>query len=325
MKLKCLLICLIFTFLSCNKITGPGEKSGWYLQYDNQDEITFYGIHFVNENIGWIVGCDGTIKKSDNGGDSWILQQSRVTSDLWDISFINDQVGWVCGSKNTILKTNNGGGSWTTLLSDSTSDKIFVTLQFYDENIGWMSSNQGEILRSVDGGSSWEIVKDDNLGGAQLAVLDSNSAYCLSGKLYYTSDAGKTWESYSIPKPKNYFISDFYFTDKNHGFATLGNGSGGEIITEFPILSTTDGGSNWELSYYLKDGGGFSCVYFVDQNNGWIGGVENIYKTKDAGNSWTLDFTLEDDFLNSKDMCFINKNVGWVINYNGQIYKYENE
>jgi photosystem II stability/assembly factor-like uncharacterized protein len=324
MKLKCLLIYLIFTFLYCSKITEPDEKSGWYLQYDNQDEITFYGIHFVNENIGWIIGCDGAIKKSDNGGDSWILLQSRVTSDLWDISFINDQVGWVCGSNNTILKTNNGGESWNTLLSDSTSDKIFVALQFYDENIGWMSSNQGEILRSVDGGSSWEIVKDDNLGGAQLAVLDSNSAYCLSGQLYYTSDGGKTWESYSIPTPKNYFISNFYFTDQNRGFVTLSNGSGGAIITEFPILSTIDGGSNWELSDYLKDSG-FSCVYFVDQNNGWIGGIENIYKTKDAGNSWTLDFTPEDDFLYLKDICFINKNVGWVINYNGQIYKYENE
>jgi len=309
MKLKWLLIILIFTFIYCNKITEPTDESGWYLQYDNQDDITYCGIQFANENIGWIVGYDGTIRKTDNGGDSWILLQSGVTSDLWDISFINEQVGWVCGSNNTIIKTNDGGESWTALLPVGTSDRIFVTLQFFDENTGWMSSNQGEILRSVDGGSSWEIVKDDNLGGAQLAVLDANTAYCLSGQLYYTSDGGKKWESDSIPKPRNYAISNFYFTDQNHGFVTLSNGSGGAIITEFPILSTIDGGNNWELSDYLKDSG-FSCVYFVDQNNGWIGGIENIYKTKDAGNSWTLDFTPEDDFLYSKDICFINKNVG---------------
>jgi len=318
MKLQNLSILLIMILFSCSDIK---DESGWYLQYENLDDITYYGIHFINENIGWIVGYNGTIKKTVDGGDSWTLQQSGVTSNLWDISFINDQLGWICGSNNTILKTENGGESWNALLSVGGSERIFVTLQFADENIGWISSNQGEILRSADGGSSWEVVKDDNLGGARISIIDDNTIYILSGKLYHSSDSGDTWESDSIAVPKNYTVSNFYFIDKNRGYFTLINGTGGTIITEYPILSTIDGGNNWELSDYYSDAG-FRCIYFVDQNIGWVGGIENVYKTKDGGNSWSLDFTPENDYLFSKDMCFVDKNHGWIINYDGQVFKY---
>ena len=65
------------------------------------------------------------------------------------------------------------------------------------------------------------------------------------------------------------------------------------------------------------------CVYFIDENIGWISGIKNIYKTINGGMTWELELRTEDNWLRSKDMHFVDKNNGWIITWDGEIYKYE--
>ncbi len=310
-------------FISCEKSTNPGTaSSNWYLQREKQDDITYYSLFFSNERNGWIIGHSGTIKHSSDGGSTWNFQQSGVSSDLWDVCFVNSQNGWVCGAENTILRTLDGGNSWQNISPADTGGQIYVSIKFINENVGWMSGNSGQILKSTDGGISWNVKKEHNIGGARLAVFDANTLYALSGKFYRTFDGGSTWDSIQVSIPKNYRDLEMFFTNVNRGWITTVNGTGGTIINEYPVVMTEDAGVTWSSSDLLKDGG-ITCVYFTSDKIGWVAGVNNIYKTIDGGKHWTLEFSLPNGRLYAKDMHFCSENCGWIINWEGQIYKYE--
>jgi len=126
MKLFMLSFIIIIYCISCRKSTEPISSFDWNLQYENNDDIKYYAIHFRNENPGWIVGYSGTIKTTSDGGDSWNAQPSGVQSNLWDVCFINNQIGWVCGDSNTILYTINGGNSWERITPFESNGKIYL-------------------------------------------------------------------------------------------------------------------------------------------------------------------------------------------------------
>ena len=322
MKLPIIFLLLSITIFSCG--IEPNIESGWILQREKEDDITYYAIQFTDENNGWIVGYSGTIKKSANGGRNWASQKSNVQSNLWDVCFINNQCGWICGAENTLLKTIDSGMNWTKIaLSDSTNI-VNVTIKFIDTNNGWMSNNQGEILKSSDGGLNWQIVKNNNIGGARLAVFDESTVYFLSRYLFRTFNGGLKWDSMDVSTPKNYMRNEMFFPNPDHGFITTVNGTGGMIITEYPVIITKDSGNSWQTSSYMKTkSNGFNCVFFVDENNGWIAG-DNIYKTNDGGENWILDHSIKEGMVHAKDMYFINPNLGWLLDWDGQVYKYQN-
>jgi len=317
-------VCCLSLLVSCNKSTNLNEDATWILQRDKQDDITYYSIFFSDLNNGWIIGSNGTIKVTTDGGNTWQPQQSGVSANLWGMSFINNSQGWICGANNTILKTSNGGHTWIDISPSGPENKIYVTIKFVDENNGWASNNFGEILRTTNGGLSWDVKKSGNIGGSRLSVIDAQTVYALSGKLYKTFNSGENWDSVEVSIPKNYRASEMYFTNMNDGYIVTENGTGGMIITEFPVVMTSDGGKTWTSSKYLKDRGiGIRCIYFVNENVGWIAGSQNIHKTIDGGKHWSLEFSPSSGELFAKDVCFIDESCGWLINSDGFIYRYK--
>jgi photosystem II stability/assembly factor-like uncharacterized protein len=324
---KYLLIFLVSLLLmvSCERSFYPvGDSINWILQRDKQDNITYYSIFFSNQDNGWIVGYSGTIKNTTNGGNNWNDQQSGVSSNFWEVCFVDNLKGWVCGEKNTILKTIDGGKSWINISPSSPQNKIYVSIKFIDGNNGWTSNNNGEILKTTNGGTSWEMKKKFNIGGgSKLSVFSYNVIYIFHGNLYKTNNSGNTWDSIAISIPKNYAASDIFFSDINHGWITTENGTGGQIITEYPIMITNDGGKTWSSSELVNDGG-INCVYFTNNDIGWIAGVQNIYKSDDGGKHWRLELFSKNYILGAKDIFFINENYGWMLTWDGVIYNYYN-
>ena len=148
MKLFVFYLFLLICFISCKKSTEPDSTNGWRILYTNQDGNSYRSIHFTDEKNGWIVGDDGTIKNTSDGGQSWEKQMSNVQANLWDVCFITDQIGWVCGDSNTILYTMDGGNSWEKSLSFDTNRNIFLSISFVNRDIGWTCNNNGEIFKS---------------------------------------------------------------------------------------------------------------------------------------------------------------------------------
>jgi hypothetical protein len=92
-----------------------------------------------------MVGAGGTILKTSNGGNSWLIQSSGTINSLNSVHFTNAQNGWAVGNSGTLLKTSDGGSSW----QNQSSGTIYplYSVHFTDPQNGWTVGNFGNILK----------------------------------------------------------------------------------------------------------------------------------------------------------------------------------
>ena len=85
----------------------------WSFSQTSGISYNLHSIFFTTKNLGWCVGKNGTILKTENGGGDWILIPSISMADFESVFFANEEIGWVTGKLGTILKTLDGGNTWT--------------------------------------------------------------------------------------------------------------------------------------------------------------------------------------------------------------------
>lgn len=112
------------------------------------------GLHFSDLLHGWVVGKDGLIMKTVDGGANWnAVNNTGLTtgSDSKAVFFADANTGWIgAGYDNTegvgtrfILATKDGGLTWA-IQQTPVSNDIF-SISFPDVNGGWFTSDYGQI------------------------------------------------------------------------------------------------------------------------------------------------------------------------------------
>ena len=79
------------------KAPEGSSSSQWHWQNPLPQGNTLRGASFVDANTGTVVGDYGTIVRTTNGGNSWTVQASGTTQDLWAVSFTDANNGTACG------------------------------------------------------------------------------------------------------------------------------------------------------------------------------------------------------------------------------------
>jgi photosystem II stability/assembly factor-like uncharacterized protein len=102
---------------------------------------------------GWVVGTKGTILHTDDEGKNWYPQRSGESNDLNRVYMVSDKLGLVTGDNGTLLWTNNGGATWTR--RDLGVREPLFGICFVDKNAGWVVGYNGRIIRTYDGGRNW--------------------------------------------------------------------------------------------------------------------------------------------------------------------------
>jgi len=79
----------------------------------------------------------GSIYKTTNAGEDWILKSSGTAINLNSVFFIDNNNGFAAGLDGIILKSTDGGENWSIKPSGTTHDLLSV--YFTDVNSGWTS------------------------------------------------------------------------------------------------------------------------------------------------------------------------------------------
>ena len=87
-----------------------------------------YAIHVGREGRGWAVGKFGIILYTQDGGKSWIQQNSGTTKPLTSVSFADQRHGFAVGG-GTILTTSDTGRSWQ-IKNSGTEDHLLEVHAF---------------------------------------------------------------------------------------------------------------------------------------------------------------------------------------------------
>jgi len=109
--------------------------------------LAFNDIRFTDANNGWIVGANGIIRHSANGGaTAWTAQTSGTQYELLGVDFINASVGYACGRQGIILATSNAGSTWQAQYSTTTSASLWE-IDMVDATTGFAVGDVGRILK----------------------------------------------------------------------------------------------------------------------------------------------------------------------------------
>jgi photosystem II stability/assembly factor-like uncharacterized protein len=116
-----------------------------------------YGIFFLDARRGWIVGMDGVIIATEDGGLTWKRLQSGTDKPLYSVQ-IRGSRGWIVGNKGIYLLSADGGQTWQAQ-NEALKTKFWLRdAAFGDDQQGLIVGARGTIARSTDGGASWEML-----------------------------------------------------------------------------------------------------------------------------------------------------------------------
>lgn len=93
-------------------LTEDGGNSWKPAAFTRKPEVKLNSVFFINKSIGWIVGLEGKIFSTNNGGKMWREQDSKVSQNLFDVFFQNTAEGWAVGDEGLILHTTTAGNLW---------------------------------------------------------------------------------------------------------------------------------------------------------------------------------------------------------------------
>lgn len=71
----------------------------------------FRSIRFASRLKGWMVGDNGSILHTRDGGRTWSNQKSGTKENLKRISVVDEDTAWVIGD-SVLLRTSDGGRTW---------------------------------------------------------------------------------------------------------------------------------------------------------------------------------------------------------------------
>lgn len=121
------------------------------------DLPTFFGVQFLDAKRGVVVGLDGKIAFTADGGSVWQFDDVGVelSVPLFEVKLFPDGSGWAVGSAGEVLRKGGVGETWQPADLGMRVSSWLRQVSFADPNNGWIVGGYGLILRTRDGGKTW--------------------------------------------------------------------------------------------------------------------------------------------------------------------------
>ena len=270
--------------------------------YDNSNPnqpapFIIWGIGAKGNDFA-VVGSDGQMTTSNDGGASW-RNKNYTVGNLFNYSIYNtDPTGdmWVSGNSGGMMFSSNGGTNWSTQTTSHTES--IYDVDFVNSSTGFIAGGRansllGEFSNTANGGATWNyIALPSPFNSYQMNSVDfvnANTGWiggiqgpfspAIIGK---STDGGATWVQQSIETSPNGGVTKIEMIDANVGYF-VGNS----------LYSTTNGGTNWvkNINPYVT-GTSWSSMDVLNKDviflcGGGTGGAKKVIKTLDGGLTWT--------------------------------------
>ncbi len=279
--------------------------------------------YFVDATTGWLVGDEGRVQKTTDGGMTWTTIREPDGGEDWvDVEFADANTGYACAGDGFIFKTTDGGANWDMIGDTANYVADLEGLSVVTTDLVFFCGDDSTLLKTDDGGANYTR-SSNNFEGVDLdggiAFMDANVGVVISdgnnGMTWYTHDSGDTWNFVSVAPlfPPGTISSRIYGIDAGPD-STI-------VITGYHYVTvvSTDGGQTYTrvggLSYgYDRN----ELVEIIDANTFLVAG-DYLAMTTDQGA--TFD-TLETGSAQSYEvLCFVDANTGYVFQNYGQWMK----
>lgn len=240
------------------------------------------GVGFATQLIGVIVGDNGTLLRSVDGGMSWETISLPTSKDLRSVKFVNSSLGFAVG-KEIVLKTTDGGAHWvepyTTLTGDFRGlcaiDTGFVIL--YEGNL-----KNSRVVSISPSGNSWTLL--GTFGAVNKVIMANDTVGIRIGgspgasftEIFHTNDGCSTWTT-----NPNHFepgMNDALYTSPKQMYACGYAGS---------VYSSSNSGSTWTTNTVTGIRDNLYSLSFSGTHGIAIGGIGSVART--TGSGWSAE------------------------------------
>ncbi len=214
------------------------------------------GIYFADDKHGWAVGHSAVILATEDGGETWKLQNRAPEEEqpLFDV-IVTGNYGFAIGAYAKFMITQNGGKSWQTsnFIIQQENDAGNKTVDNeeplpFDYHLNsiarsaagtlYIAAEAGFIFRSDDGGHSWQELPSP-YEGSFFGILPLEGekliAYGLRGHVFHSENGGRNWKEVKTGTTALLTAA----TPKNGTIIITGMGG--------VILTSTDNGKSFTL------------------------------------------------------------------------------
>ena len=234
---------------------------------------TLTSVYFVNEQIGWAVGHDAIVLKTDDAGQTWAKQfdgflanEMVVKQAIRNKQLAEDELSKakVMGNSERISLAEESLENLTFALEDAQADfdskstKPLLDLWFKNEKEGFVVGAYGMIFKTNDGGANWQ-----------------------------------DWSAH-VPNPDRFHLN---------AIANAGNNKLMIVGEAGLMLRTTDGGEQWKAMFSPYEGSFFGVTSLTEQGIQFAFGLRgNVARTDTFGSRWNLmDTGTEQSLIGATD------------------------
>src|SRR5262249_17006937 len=183
-------------------IPGETKKGWWQWQNPRPQGNPLYAVAFSDERRGLAVGRDGTILRTDDGGQKWLSARTTVNTPLYGLA-VKGKKAWAVGARGVVLFSDDRGENWRE--QNSVVKKHLYAVCFVNEKQGWAVGVEGLILTTDDGGETWREQRsgaNKHLNAVAFADDKHGVAAGAEGLVLVTNNGGLVWQS--KPEISNY-------------------------------------------------------------------------------------------------------------------------
>jgi len=119
--------------------------NGQWIEQNSGTSENLNEVQFTSDIVGYIVGDNGTLLKTIDGGENWNSLPSGTSQDLVSLWFLDNEVGFIGGETGFASKTEDGGNTWQSLNLSLSNP---VEFYFMNNDIGFIGTkNQIHMIR----------------------------------------------------------------------------------------------------------------------------------------------------------------------------------
>ncbi|MGE8336482.1 YCF48-related protein [Pseudomonas laurylsulfatiphila] len=269
-------------------------------------DLLLTAVHFVDARNGWVVGHDGVVLHSNDGGLTWSKQLDGVAIYQLMLARAESEVSRLDSASNAApddaglsRALENANFAVDDIMAGNTNgpSRPLLGVWFKDAHEGWVVGAYGIILHTRDAGQTWQYAAGlDNPDRLHLnAVLGLSDGSLLvageGGHLHRSSDGGEHWQR--LPPVSNaslyklLAVKDGRLLALGFGGTLLGSDDQGQRwhVVQVPTRASLYGGGPLADGSLLLTGQGGALLHSRDgrhfelwqapgKKNAWLGAVE---------------------------------------------------
>jgi photosystem II stability/assembly factor-like uncharacterized protein len=246
-----------------------------------------------------LVGSDRGISRSEDAGRTWGAA-NRGIREVFVPSVAIDPtdpaVVFAAGPRG-IYESSDGGESWNEPVPGSPDAEV-VAIDPVNHSTMYAGAERG-VYKSTDGGREWRnsLLLADSIAALLIDPKNPSKLFAAHGSVWRSLDGGDHWTSVLTPEDNysSYYypnlpaLSSVALAPSDSATLYVGGGDDGVGIS----YRSDDGGDHWSsLTNFSGMGVGALMVDACDAQIAEATGFGGVYRTPDAGGTWTPEPTI---------------------------------